>query len=69
VTVIVEVLKETTSEDKRERCQGNGMRMSDKKYDQEMVEIAVQLEVLMEMLQRNEKDQKYGYVMRKKLKW
>jgi len=47
----------------------NGMRMSEEKYDKEMVEMVVQLKVLMEMLQRNEKDQKYGYVMRIKVKW
>ena len=45
------------------------MRMSDEEYDREIAEILVHLEVLMEMLQRNEMDQKYGYVMRKKVKW
>ena len=38
-------------------------------YEREKVEIVVQLDVLMEMLQRNEVDQKHGYVIRKKLKW
>jgi len=45
---------------KKKDYKENGMRMTDKKYDKEMVEITIQLEVLMEMLQRNEKDQKYG---------
>ena len=44
-------------------------QLSKEEYERENVEIAVQLEVLMEMLQRNEEDQKHGYVMRKKLKW
>ena len=44
-------------------------QLSKEEYEREKAEIAVQLEVLMEMLQRNEEDQKHGYVMRKKLKW
>jgi len=35
---------------KKKDAKSNGMRMSDEKYDKEMVEMAVQLEVLMEML-------------------
>jgi len=54
---------------KEKDAKANGMRMRDEEYDREMVEIVVQLEVLMEMLQGNETDQKYGYVMRKKVKW
>ena len=44
-------------------------QLSKEEYEREKVEIVVQLEVLMEMLQRNEVDQKHGYVIRKKLKW
>lgn len=47
----------------------NGMRMSAKEQERKNVEVVVQPEVLMEMLQRNEMDHKYGYVMRKKVKW
>ena len=54
---------------KEKDAKANGTRMSDEECDKEMAEISVQLEVLMEMLQGNETDQKYGYVMRKKVKW
>lgn len=58
------------SKGKKEKdAKANGTRMSDEEYDKEMAEIAVQLELLMEMLQGNEIKQKYGYVMRKKVKW
>ena len=35
---------------KEKDAKANGMKMSDEEYDKEMVEIAVQLEVLMEIL-------------------
>jgi len=44
-------------------------QLSKEEYEREKAEIAVQLEVLMEMFQRNEENQKHGYVMRKKLRW
>ena len=43
--------------------------MTDEKYERETAEIAVHLELLMEFLQRNKKDQRHGWTMRKKEKW
>lgn len=44
-------------------------KLSKEEYEREKAEIEVQLEVLMEMLQKNKEDQKRGYVMRKKVRW
>lgn len=56
---------------KREDAKENGIwkQLTDEEYEREKVEIRVHLEVLMELLQRKEKDQKYGYIMRMNVKW
>ena len=56
---------------KKRDAKANGIQrqLSKEEYEREKAEIVVQLEVLMEMLQRNEMDHKYGCVMRKKVKW
>lgn len=55
--------------EKDAKAVGIQRQLSKEEYEREKAEIAVQLEVLMEMLQRNEENQKHGYVMRKKLRW
>ena len=48
---------------KKEDAKENGIlrQMNDEEYEREKAEIIVHLEVLMEILQRNEKDQSYGW--------
>ena len=43
--------------------------MSDEELEREKVEIVVLLEVLMDLLQRNEEDQRCGFLMRRNMKW
>jgi hypothetical protein len=45
-------------------------KMSDDKFEKEMVELRVHLNVLMEFLQKYEEDQRYGWTMKKKkVRW
>lgn len=44
-------------------------QLTDEDYEQEKAKITVHLELLMELLQRNVKDQTHGWTMRKKVKW
>ena len=44
-------------------------RRSDEEYEREKVEITIHLELLMELLQENVKNQTHGWTMRKKVKW
>ena len=44
-------------------------QLTDEEYEREKAEIAVHLELLMELLQRNKKDQRHGWTMRNKVKW
>lgn len=52
-------------------AKANGIRqqLTQEEYGKEKVEIAVQLELLMELLRENEKDQRYGLLRRKRVKW
>ena len=43
--------------------------MNDEVYEMEKDEIIVHLEVLKELLQKNKEDQRYGFLMRRKVKW
>jgi hypothetical protein len=56
---------------KTEDVKANGIcrRMTDEDYEREKAEIKVHLGVLMELLQKEEEDQKCGFLMRRKLKW
>ena len=56
---------------KKEDAKANGIwkQLTDEEYEREKAEIAVHLELLMELLQRNKKDQRHGWTMRKKVKW
>jgi len=44
-------------------------QLTQEEYEREKVEIAVHLELLMELLWENEKDQRHGLLMRKRVKW
>ena len=57
------------SHSRREDAKANGMRMSQEDFDREKAEIDFQIGILMKMLQRNVKDQKNGWTMRKRVKW
>ena len=56
---------------KKENSKANGIckKLTDEEYEWEKDEIIVHLELLMELLQRNKKDQRHGWTMRKKVKW
>ena len=43
--------------------------MSDEEYEREKVEIKFHLEVMMELLQKKEEDQRCGFLVKRKLKW
>jgi len=43
--------------------------MSDEEYEREKVEIVFHLEVMMDLLQRNEEDQRCGFIMRRNMRW
>ena len=43
--------------------------MSDEEYEREKADIVVHLEVLIELLQRNEEYQRCGFLMRRKIRW
>ena len=54
----------------KEDAKANGIwkQMNDEEYEREKAEIIVHLELLMELLRKN-KDQIYGFLMRRKVKW
>ena len=56
---------------KKEDAKANGIwkQLTDEEYEREKAKIIVHLELLMELLQRNKKDQRHGWTMRKKVKW
>jgi len=56
---------------KKEYAKANGIwrQMSDEEYERKKAEIEVCLEVLMEWLQKEEEDQRYGFLMRRKMRW
>ena len=55
---------------KKEDAKANGIwrQMSDEEYERKNAEIEVRLEVLMEWLQKEEEDQRYGFLMRRKMR-
>lgn len=55
--------------EKDAKVNGIQRQLRKEEYEREKDDIVVHLQVLMEMLQRNEVDQKNGYVVRKKVKW
>ena len=56
---------------KEKYAKANGIRqqLTQEEYEKEKAEIAVHLELLMELLQENVKDQRHGLLMRKRVKW
>ena len=56
---------------KKENAKVSGIceQLTDEDYKREKAEITVHLELLMELLQRNIKDQTHGWTMTKKVKW
>ena len=63
--------KDRSRRNKKENAKENGIceQLTDKDYEREKAEIKIHLELLMELLQRNMKDQTHGWTMRKKVKW
>jgi DNA-binding transcriptional regulator GbsR (MarR family) len=60
--------KESYSEVKDFKVNGIKTRKSDEEFEKEMVEMKAQLNVLKELLQKEE-DQKCGWVMKKVVRW
>lgn len=56
---------------KNEDAKANGMwrPLSDEEYERDKAEIEVCLGVLMGLLQKEEEDQRCGFLMRGKMKW
>lgn len=56
---------------KEKYVKANGIRqqLTQEEYEKEKAEIAVHLELLMELLQKNMKDQRHGLLLRKRVKW
>ena len=57
--------------ERKENSKENGMwrQLSDEEYEREKDEIKVHLEVMMELLQKEEEDQRCGFHVKRKLKW
>ena len=55
---------------KEEDAKENGIwrKLSDEEYEREKVEIKVHLEVMMELLQKEEEDQRCGFIVKRNLK-
>lgn len=58
-----------TTDSHREGSRVSHGGMSDEEFDRELAEMKVQLNVLMELLQKSEEDQRCGWILRKKVKW
>ena len=56
---------------RKENAKVNGIckQLRDEEYEREKVEIKVRLEVMREMLQKEEEDQRCGFLVKRKLKW
>ena len=56
---------------RRENDKENGICriMVDEEYEREKDEIEVHMEVMMELLQKKEEDQRCGFLVKRKLKW
>jgi len=56
---------------KKEDAKANGIwrQMNDEEYEREKAEIEVHLEVMMELLQKGKEDRRYGFLMRRNMKW
>ena len=56
---------------RKKDAKANGIlkQWTDEEYEKEKAEIAVHLELLMELLQESVKDQRHGWTMRKRVKW
>ena len=59
------------SRKEKKYAKANGIRqqLTQEEYEKEKAEIAVHLELLMELLQENVRNQRHGWTMRKKVKW
>ena len=58
-------------EGRKEYAKANGIwrQLSDEEYEREKAKIEVHLEVMMELLQKEEEDQRCGFLVKIKLKW
>ena len=56
---------------KRENAKVSGIceQLMDEEYEREKFEIAIQLGLLMELMQENVRNQTHGWTTRKKVKW
>ena len=56
---------------RKENAKENGIckKLSDEEYEREKAKIKVHLEVMMELLQKEEEDQRCGFHVKRKLKW
>ena len=59
------------SRKEKKYAKANGIRqqLTQEEYEKEKAEIAVHLELLMELLRENGKDQRHRLLMRKRVKW
>ena len=51
------------------KTNGTWKQMNDEDYKREIAEMRTHIDLLMELLQRSDEDQRCGWIMRKKLKW
>jgi len=56
---------------RKEDAKANGIRnkINEEEYDREIAKIRIHLDLLMELLQRIDEDQRCGWTMRRKVKW
>jgi len=62
---------EKNHSEKREGSKANEIwkQMSDEEYNKDKATIRIHQDLLMELLHKSTEDKRYGYVMRKKMKW
>ena len=57
--------------ERKENSKENGIwrKLSDEGYEREKAKIEFRLKVLMELLQKEEEDQRCGFLLKRKMKW
>ena len=63
------IVSESRHSREKEDAKANGTRkkMNDEEYEREKVEIIVHLEVLIELLQMNKEEQRWGFIITRKM--
>jgi hypothetical protein len=67
--VMSKVQRESTTRGKRMPKQLAERKMSQEEFDREFTEVKERLNIIMELLQESERNQRWGWNVKKKVKW